>query len=131
MAQDRYLKGVLTTIAGALVYLCLVMTPWPGAAAQTQPPMVRPGEVTPAPVVVVGWRAPETVAAAVRNTVPTTVQNVVQVTGRVVADRSGTAADRVVLVGWEERSDPQRGSKEFRAIDSSRSQGLPIVAVPR
>ena len=124
MAQDRYLKGVLTVIAGALVYLCLVMTPWPGALAQGQPPLVRPGDnVGPIPVTVVGWHAPESVAAA--------VQNVVQVTGRVVADRSSTAADRVVLVGWEERSDPLRGSSDFHAFDSSNGRGLPTLAMSR
>jgi hypothetical protein len=124
MAQDRYLNGVLTVIAGALVYLCMVWTPWPGAAAQSQPPLVRPGDnVGPIPIVVVGWRAPEPVATAVQNTV--------QVAGRVVTERSTGVADRVVLVGWEERADPQRGSKEFRPLDPSTARGLPTTALTR
>ena len=45
--SDRYLKGVLTVIAGCLVYLCLVLTPWPTASAAAS-------EVTP--VVIVGWK---------------------------------------------------------------------------
>jgi hypothetical protein len=131
MAEDRYLKGVLTIIAGALVYLCLASTEWPAAAAQTKPPLVRPGDnVGPIPVVVVGWRAPEPVSTAVQNTVQATVQNAVQVTGRVVTERSAGTADRVVLVGWEEQSDPLRG-KDFRPFDTSGSRGLPTLAIPR
>lgn len=123
MAQDRYLKGVLTVIAGALLYLCLVLTPWPGAAAQGQPPLIRPGDNTgPIPVAVVSWRLTEAV--------PTAVQNTVQVAGQVVTERSAGAADCVVLVGWEERSDPLRG-KDFRPFDAGGSLGLPTVAIPR
>jgi hypothetical protein len=124
MTQDRYLNGVLTVIAGALVYLCLIWTPWPGVAAQGQPALVRPGDnVGPIPVLVVGWRAPEPVATAVQNTV--------QVAGRVVTERSTTAADRVVLVGWEERADPQRSGNDFRPLDPSTARGLPTTALTR
>ena len=59
------------------------------------------------------------------------VQNTVQVAGRVVTERSTGEADRVVLVGWEERSDPLRGNKEFRPFDAGASRGLPTVAIPR
>jgi hypothetical protein len=124
MAQDRYLKGVLTIIAAALVYLCLVLTPWPGAVAQGPPPLVRPGDYTgPIPVAVVSWRAAEGVAAVVQNTV--------QVAGRVATERGTGEADRVVLVGWEERSDPVRGNKEFRPFDVSGARGLPTQSMPR
>jgi hypothetical protein len=124
MTQDRYLSGVLTVIAGALVYLCVIETPSPGVAAQGQPALVRPGDnVGPIPVLVVGWRAPEAVATAVQNTV--------QVAGRVVTERSTAAADRVVLVGWEERADPQRAGNEFRPLDSSTGRGLPTTALAR
>jgi hypothetical protein len=47
MTSDRYLKGVLTVIAACLVYLCLVMTPWP---------MVSAAAVEPTQVVIVGWK---------------------------------------------------------------------------
>ncbi len=51
---DRYTKTVLTVIAGALIYLCVVMTAFPAAQAQSS---ARPGEPTgPQDVVVVGWR---------------------------------------------------------------------------
>ena len=48
MPQDRYVKGLLTVIALALIYLCVVLTPAPPALAQvqTQPPLVKPGDVT-------------------------------------------------------------------------------------
>jgi hypothetical protein len=137
MAPDRYVKGVLTVIAFALIYLSVVLTPWPRAAAQaqTQPPLVRPGDPTgPMPVVVVGWRtgAGEVVPVAVTNAVTTSVQNTVQVSGSVTTERSGGAADRVVLVGWEERSEPARSSKEFRPFDVTTPRpGLPTSATPR
>ena len=137
MAQDRYVRALLTIIALALVYLCVVLTPWPAvdAQAQTTPPVVRPGEITsPMPVVVVGWRAGpgEIVPVAVTGPVTASVQNTVQVTGQVTTERSTGAADRVVLVGWEERGEPTRGSKEFRPFDASTPRpGLPTSAVPR
>jgi hypothetical protein len=134
MPQDRYVKGVLTVIALALVYLCVVLTPAPPALAQaqTQPPLVKPGDITgPMPVVVVGWRG-EVVPVAVTNPVITSVQNTVQVEGRVTTERSAGAADRVVLVGWEERSEPARSSKEFKPFDGSTPRpGLPTSAIPR
>jgi hypothetical protein len=123
MPRDCYVKGVLTVIALALVYLCIVLTPWPRAEAQTQPPVVRPGDPTgPVPVVVVGWRAGS------GEIVPGTVE----VSGRVTTERSGGAADRVVLVGWEERGEPARSSKEFRPFDATTPRpGLPTSTVPR
>lgn len=50
MTSDRYLKGVLTVIAASLVYLCLVLTPWPTAAAAA-----AAAEQTEC--VIVGWKA--------------------------------------------------------------------------
>ena len=52
---DRYTKIVLTVIAGALIYQCILMTAFPAVQAQTQ----RPGEFTGKPVetVIVGWRS--------------------------------------------------------------------------
>lgn len=136
MAQDRYLKGVLTVIALALVYLSVVLTPWPGvgAQAQTTPPIVRPGEITgPMQVVVVGWRGKpgEFLPVAVTNPVAATVQNTVQVAGRVTTERSTGTADRVVLAGWEQRGDPARAGN-FRPFDPTTPQpGLPTTTVPR
>ena len=51
---DRYTKTVLTVIATAFIYLCVVITSLPAVQAQgTQ----RPGEPTgPLQVVIVGWR---------------------------------------------------------------------------
>jgi len=134
--MDRYLKGVLTIIAGALVYLCLVLTPWPRAAAQATP-QLRPGDIAGGPidVVVVGWRTPagQVVPVAVQNAVSTTVQNTVQVAGRVSTERSSGAADRVVLVGWEERGDPASGGRDFRPFDSATATapGLPTSVKTR
>jgi len=99
---DRYTKAVLTLIATALVYLCVVVTPWPGVQAQTA---ARPGESTgPAQVVIVGWRAPsgESIPVTTMSTVDVRVSGPVQVNGRVTTDKATDRADRVVMVGWEE-----------------------------
>lgn len=87
--SDRYTKTILTVIAGALIYLCVVMTAFPAVRAQgTQ----RPGEPSgPLEVVVVGWK-PNT---AVPIVAPQPL--------RVITERSA-GADRVVLVGWEENA---------------------------
>ena len=55
---DRYTKIVLTVIAGALVYLCVVMTAFPAVQAQATQ---RPGEFTGRPIeaVIVGWKLTE------------------------------------------------------------------------
>lgn len=128
--MDRYLKGVLTIIAGALVYLCLVLTPWPRAVAQATP-QLRPGDIAGGPidVVVVGWRTP----AGQVVPVAATVQNTVQVAGRVTTERSTGAADRVVLVGWEERGNPAGGGPNFRPFDSATATapGLPTSVKTR
>ena len=99
---DRYTKVILTVIATALVYLCIVMTPLPGVQAQTAR---RPGDPTgPGEMVIVGWRAPrdETVPVSVMGPVRVTNTEPLSITGRVTTERSAGAADRVVLVGWEE-----------------------------
>ena len=100
--SDRYTKAVLTIIAAALVYLCIVMTPMPGVQAQTAR---RPGDPTgPAEMVIVGWRAPkgETVPVSVFGSVNVTNTEPLRIIGQVTTERSSGAADRVVLVGWEE-----------------------------
>ncbi len=131
---DRYTRTVLTLIAIALVYLCVVLTPWPGVQAQTAQ---RPGDPTgPAQMVIVGWRgAPgETIPVSAPNPVPIAasaplavrVTAPVEVTGSVKTEKSSERADRVVLVGWEEGGlrdgKPAARMREFTAASS----GLPV-----
>ena len=116
---DRYLKAVFTVIAGALVYLCVVLTPIPGVAAQT--PSLRPGVSSgPMEVVIVGWQT------GGREAMPVTIQQTqpLRIEGNVTTERSTTRlADRVVLVGWE-----TNGSREVpRALTPiSESSRLPV-----
>jgi len=122
---DRYTKAVLTLIATALVYLCVVLTPLPGVQAQgTQ----RPGEPTgPLPVVIVGWGgAPgTTLPVSTTRPVPVTVAAPVEVTGRVSTDKATERADRVVLVGWEVGA--TRDAKPASALQSFTSaSSLPV-----
>ena len=109
---DRYTKFVLTIIACALVYICIAITPLPSVAAQQQGSK-RPGESTgPAEVVIVGWKqdAPMQISS------PEPLH--------VVTERSTGAADRVVLVGWEEGAQRERQST-LRVIDG-RHPGFPV-----
>ena len=120
--KDCYLKGVLTVIACALVYLCVALTPLPGASAQT--PSLRPGEPSgPTEVVVVGWRpdAREIIPVTIQQTAPLRVE------GTVTTERSTRVADRVVLVGWE-----PGGSREIvRPVRPlTESAGLPVAMPP-
>ena len=114
---DRYTKIVLTVIAGALVYLCIVMTAFPAVQAQTTQ---RPGEFTGRPIeaVIVGWKLAEPVQIATRTPIP------------VQTERSSGRADRMIIVGWEENAAPgQPGS--LAPISSSRRQGLPVTTLAR
>jgi hypothetical protein len=99
---DRYTKAVLTLIATALVYLCIVFTPMPSVQAQfTQ----RPGEPTgPVQVVIVGWRGAqgETIPVAVPAPLTVSVNGLVEVRGQVKTEKANDRAERVALVGWEE-----------------------------
>jgi hypothetical protein len=125
---DRYIRCVLTVIAGALIYLCVVLTPITGVSAQT--PSLRPGEPSgPTEVVVVGWRpsGPDPVPVTIQQTQPLRIE------GTVNTERSTTrVADRVVIVGWE-----TGGTREFQRpmtsiTDSSRFPvALPPPAPPR
>lgn len=120
---DRYLKSVLTVIAGALVYLCVALTPLPGASAQT--PSLRPGEPSgPAEVIIVGWRP------GARESIPVTIEQAtpLRVEGTVTTERSTTRlADRVVLVGWEPGAS-RESVRPVRAI--TESAGLPVAMPP-
>ena len=105
---DRYTKTVLTVIAGALLYLCVVMTAFPAAQAQSS---ARPGEPTgPQDVVVVGWR-------------PTAALPVVAAEPlRVVTEQRAGIPDRVVLAGWEETNAQGPTSRRF----DTGGDGLPV-----
>ena len=111
---DKYTKTVLTVIACALVYICIVMTPLPAVSAQ-QPQQASkyPGQSTgPAEVVIVGWN--QTAPMQIATSEPL----------RVVTERSSGVADRVVLVGWEENARREREST-LRVINSQ-SPGIPV-----
>lgn len=115
--MDRYTKTVLTVIAAALIYLCVVMTPFPTAHAQTTR---RAGEMitTPIEAVIVGWKVDQPMQ--VTTTRPLQVQT----------ERSAGTADRVVIVGWEENSARDRTGASMVPFMSSRGQALPVKTYP-
>jgi hypothetical protein len=122
--MDRYTKTVLTVIAGALVYLCIVMTAFPTVHAQQT--AARPGEMTgPAPVVIVGWRTPETVPVAVHGPVSLNPGETVHIVGSVTTERSTASVDRMVIAGWEENAAPGRPGS-VHAL-SGPEMGVPVV----
>ena len=116
---DKYTKTVLTVIAIALVYLCLVMTPLPAVSAQTA---ARPGDPTgPGQMVIVGWQTPAPIPVQIVSQEP------IRITGSVTTERSSLAPDRVIVTGWEERAAPGRiGS--LHALDAA--HGVPVVLPP-
>lgn len=124
---DRYTKAVLTLIAVALVYLCVVLTPWPGVQAQTA---ARPGDPTgPAQMVIVGWRgAPgETIPVSSPRPMPVNVTEPVRIAGRVITERADEKAQRVVLAGWEENAGREFASPgPIRSI-TAKTPGLPVT----
>jgi hypothetical protein len=126
---DRYTKTVLTLIAIALVYICIVITPLPGVQAQSAR---RPGDPTAAgEVVVVGWRVPEPIATSISSPrpLPVNVMEPVRVAGKVVTEPGDDNARRVVLVGWEEnatRSHTSQGSMKSIAPNVPKTPGLPV-----
>lgn len=129
MSTDRYTKTMLTVIAGALIYLCIVMTPLPAAQAQAT---LLPGQISsePLPVVITGWQAAgQAMPVTFQRPVPVTVNNEVRVT----TERSSGVADRVVLVGWEQnaRSDRPSPAASFNGLRSQiGTNGLPVTAQP-
>ena len=54
MNVDRYTRGVLTVIAGALLYICLMLSGLPVSAQGLIAPKILQ-QVKPQPVVIVGW----------------------------------------------------------------------------
>jgi hypothetical protein len=68
MKNDAYLRGVLTVIAAALLYLCVLLTPLPAVSAQAGRVIgaPTPGVSTgPAEMVVVGWKVADTVPVTI------------------------------------------------------------------
>jgi hypothetical protein len=114
--SDRYTKIMLTVIAAALVYLCVVMTAFPALEAQVTQ---RPGEFTGKPIeaVIVGWKLTEPLQISSRAPLP------------VQTERATGAADRVVIVGWEENG-VARAPSTMVPLVSGRGQGLPVRTVP-
>ena len=124
---DRYTKIVLTVIAGALIYQCIVMTVFPAVQAQTQ----RPGEFTGKPVetVIVGWRGTEPVPVTAPRPLQTVATDTVHITGTVQTGRASGLADRVVIVGWESGATRDRSTRTIPLSDTT--AGLPVRMLNR
>lgn len=121
---DRYTKTVLTLIAMALVYICIVLTPIPGVQAQTAR---RPGDPTgPGEMVIVGWRAPEPVAIATPRPLPVNLVEPVRVAGKVTTEPADDKARRVVLVGWEENANRDFTKPGTMKSITLNTPGLPV-----
>jgi hypothetical protein len=125
---DRYTKIVLTVIAGALVYLCIVMTAFPTVQAQGS---LRPGEPTgPASVVVVGWRSDQPLPVAFQRPVPVVTANEpLRITGSVTTERTAGLADRVVVVGFEHGA--TRDKPTIMKPLNDTTVGVPVSVQPR
>ena len=125
--NDRYMKTVLTVIAGALIYLCMIFTPLPGVSAQS--PSKVPGVSSgPTDVVIVGWRAPDNAAfpVAIQHQVRVSATEPLPIRGVVTTERSASGiADRVVVVGWEENAAKDRPTP-MNPINSNKSTGIPV-----
>lgn len=112
---DRYTKTVLTVIAGALVYLCVVMTAFPPTHAQG-----RAGEIaTPGQTVIVGWKGDPLPVVAARP-LPVAVPEPL----RVATERGSGVADRVVIVGWEAEATRERQGRVMPI--NGTTAGLPV-----
>ena len=127
--NDRYIKTMLTIIAGALVYLCVVMTPLPRVSAQT--PSKTPGVSSgPLEVIVVGYNAQSPMPVAVSGLVEVTASNPLRITGNVSTERSADKADRVILVGWESDANREKAGpmEQFNDnISGVRAKALPVI----
>ena len=78
MTTDRYTKAVLTIIAGALLYIGVMLSGQPASAqgqGATQGSAGMVMDARPQPVVVVGWQTPE-------RSLPVTVEQPLSVTLR-------------------------------------------------
>ena len=124
---DRYTKTVLTLIAIALGYICVVLTPLPGVQAQSAR---RPGDPTgPGETVIVGWRVPEPIAISTPRPLPVNVVEPVRVAGKVTTEPADDKARRVVLVGWEENAQRDHTNQlTMKSITPNvpKTPGLPV-----
>jgi len=129
--NDRYIKTMLTVIAGALLYLCIVMTPLPRVNAQT--PSRTPGVSSgPMEVIVVGYDAQSPMPVAVSGLVEVTAGNPLRITGQVTTAKSSERADRVILVGWEKRANRQNAGPLEMFSDAKSDVGLALpVQLPK
>jgi hypothetical protein len=122
MKVDLYLRAVLTVIAGALVYLCVVLTPSATVLAQQPGQIVGapvPGVSTgPAEMVIVGWRSADVIPVAIS-------RGEVRVTGRVETEPAENSVFRTTLIGWEERGAP-RNPGLFQPFVEATGQSLPV-----
>ena len=128
MVVDRYTRIVLTVIAAALVYLCVVMTPLPTVHAQRGG--LRPGDDTgPAQVVVVGWRTTDQPSMQVAGSVPLPVTGEVGINGVVQVQQTSNVTDRVVVVGWERNAvlGPKPTPGQPTPINQTAGLGLPVT----
>ena len=126
--MDRYSKFLLTVIAGALIYLCVIFTPLPSVSAQTAK---RPGDPTgPAEAVIVGFRLQpgESMPVSPLRPVPVTIGDTVRVSGAVTTSQESDHPDRVSIVGWESMTAPKKPG-EFRRFDPK--NGLPVSPIPQ
>ena len=125
---DRYTKFILTVIAGALLYLAVIFTPLPSADAQT--PSKFPGQPSgPTEVVVVGWQTGQAIVpVSIGHPVQVTASKPLPVTGQVKTERVSDRADRVILVGWEQRANREaaRSLETFNETGYSLGGGLPV-----
>jgi hypothetical protein len=126
MKADLYIRVVLTVIATALVYLCVIFTALPVALAQ-QPQVIgaaTPGVSTgPGEMVIVGWRTTDTIPVAIS-------RGEVRVTGRVETQPAADAVFRTALIGWEERAVPPNPGT-FHPFVDAQGQALPVAVTPR
>jgi hypothetical protein len=125
---DRYTKFILTVIAGALLYLAVIFTPLPTANAQT--PSKFPGQPSgPTEVVVVGWQTGQAIVpVSIGHPVQVTASKPLPVTGQVKTERVSDRADRVILIGWEQRANREAGRtlETFNEVVYPGGGGLPV-----
>jgi hypothetical protein len=129
MRDDLYLRAVLSVIAAALLYLCVILTPVPGVQAQ-QPAKgaLRPGDSTgPAEMVIVGLRLGD------GQTLPVEVRGGVTVRGPVQTEPLEGSSTRVVLAGWEETRTVRAGNPpgEWRPFGPTTRDALPVNVITR
>jgi hypothetical protein len=127
---DRYTKIVLTVIAGALVYLCVVMTAFPAVQAQSTK---RAGEMLNQPIeaVIVGWKASEPMPIATSRPLLVQTERASGVADRVVdGQQPSDAPPRHRLVVGDERGEGHEVSSATRKGSARRTRapcpGLPF-----